>query len=905
MKSGFHCGRFLVVLGCVLTSSIAWGGTTWYVGSPYGSNFKTIQAAVDAAAGGDTIILRPGTHTGPGNRDIDLRGKALAIQSLDPLDPNVTARTIIDCAGAPKEPHRAFYVTDCDGVTLSGLTITNGLALAGGGIFCTRSTLDLRYCRILDNATLPGDAAGDPGGGPGGGLYCENSTVRVVGCLVQGNGTGGGVLSRERGAGAGGNGGGICSVDSNLSVVSCTLSDNAAGVGGDDSQGPAGNGGDGGGLCANAVKIVDSTFCRNTAGAGGQGTRSGRGGRGGGVFADTAVLDRCTIEADRAGDGGRVPGGVKSDGGSGGGDGGGVYGDSLEITNSLITGNRAGRGYAADASGSIVHGDGGGIWCAAGAIRHCTVAGNVVCRTQAGASASSGRGAGVFCTPRVTVTSSAVGKNTPDQIAGQDCRKVAYNSLGASVCSTTPGNISGEPAFVRDGRWVNGKDFETAAEPDDPDALWLPGDYHLRATSPLLDAGAPDYVPAADETDLGGGPRLADAAVDVGAYESRSLVPVYRFWSGKNRKHFYTLRESERDKLIHQQADVWAFEGIAFYAFVRPSERDLLPVYRFWSPKLSSHFYTIKESERAKLANQPGTWTPEGVAFYAYPEGPQPAGAKAVYRFWSDRNQRHFYTISEAERDKLIRESASGWTVEGVAWYTYAQPPVPEGLSVPGATVYLFSGGPEDALCMVSLKAFLDGKEARIDKPDLLFNMAAGTMRMAVNLDAGQATLADLMVETKPVRHAVTIGSAESDGIEVPIVLSSSARFLAPALRGPYGIDSRSLTFPTTGSGRQTGGVESFTVGGVVTVDGRKLDIGYTGKATQFTAAGLGTFKTSALPDRLNVVLPETFQWSRQKQQDLLLETTVKGSTLKLYITGFEVRTMGVWEGAPLTKAGR
>jgi len=95
-------------------------------------------------------------------------------------------------------------------------------------------------------------------------------------------------------------------------------------------------------------------------------------------------------------------------------------------------------------------------------------------------------------------------------------------------------------------------------------------------------------------------------------------------------------------------------------------------VYRFWSPSLSSHFYTISEQERDGLVRDFGyVWTYEGVAFYAYPEGQQPAGALPVYRFWSGSGNRHFYTISEQERQTLVDQFSYYWTLEGVAWYAY------------------------------------------------------------------------------------------------------------------------------------------------------------------------------------------------------------------------------------------
>jgi lysyl endopeptidase len=115
----------------------------------------------------------------------------------------------------------------------------------------------------------------------------------------------------------------------------------------------------------------------------------------------------------------------------------------------------------------------------------------------------------------------------------------------------------------------------------------------------------------------------------------------------------------------------WTFEGTAYYAALDNSPGSQ-PVYRFWSPALSSHFYTISTAERDKLmAKSADVWNYEGPAFYAYPAGAQPQNARAVYRFWSNILNYHFYTIDATERDKLIRGYGGAWTYEGVAWYAY------------------------------------------------------------------------------------------------------------------------------------------------------------------------------------------------------------------------------------------
>ncbi len=55
------------------------------------AEYATIQAAIDAAAAGDEIIIAPGTYTGDGNRDIDFHGKAITVRSTTPEEPAVVA----------------------------------------------------------------------------------------------------------------------------------------------------------------------------------------------------------------------------------------------------------------------------------------------------------------------------------------------------------------------------------------------------------------------------------------------------------------------------------------------------------------------------------------------------------------------------------------------------------------------------------------------------------------------------------------------------------------------------------------------------------------------------------------------------------------------------------------------
>ncbi|MCL5281948.1 MAG: metallophosphoesterase [Planctomycetes bacterium] len=149
-------------------------------------------------------------------------------------------------------------------------------------------------------------------------------------------------------------------------------------------------------------------------------------------------------------------------------------------------------------------------------------------------------------------------------------------------------------------------------------------------------------------------------------------LPVYRFWSPIAGKHFYTLDEVEKAKLLSQYTRVWTYEGVAFRAFASPAGDGLAPVYRFWSPSSGAHFYTLEEAEKDKLLRSyAGIWTYEGIAFYAYAPGTQPAGTMPVHRFWSGALGTHFYTTSDTERFKLVSSYTGTWDYEGAAWDAY------------------------------------------------------------------------------------------------------------------------------------------------------------------------------------------------------------------------------------------
>jgi hypothetical protein len=201
------------VAACVL--SLALSATsparTLYVDDHAPADFRTIQAAIDDANNGDTIVVAPGRYTGPGNRDVDFKGKAVTVRS------DGGARTcIVDCGGTKDDPHRGFILRRPGKGTavLDGFTVTNGYAEYGGGGLQMERGCVVRNCVVTGNYVERG---------VGGGISLSGGTV--VNCVITNN-----LAGREgvRASGGGiGAGSGRWNVVDPL-IINCTIVGNKA-----------------------------------------------------------------------------------------------------------------------------------------------------------------------------------------------------------------------------------------------------------------------------------------------------------------------------------------------------------------------------------------------------------------------------------------------------------------------------------------------------------------------------------------------------------------------------------------------------------------------------------------------------------------------------------------------------
>ncbi len=196
-----------LVLGDLMIRAVVASDPTWTtVRVP--SEQPTIQAGIDATSrSGDTVLVAPGTYTGPGNRGLDFHGRDIIVRSeTGPL------QTVIDCEHAD----RAFrlHSGETSASAVQGLTIRNGAENGGAGAWCMGASTTFADCIFEGNeaasfggavycnsygtpsptfthCTFAGNSAGDWGGA----VFCDLSEPLFESCTFVGNaaGVGGGV----------------------------------------------------------------------------------------------------------------------------------------------------------------------------------------------------------------------------------------------------------------------------------------------------------------------------------------------------------------------------------------------------------------------------------------------------------------------------------------------------------------------------------------------------------------------------------------------------------------------------------------------------------------------------------------------------------------------------------------
>ncbi|MCF7911315.1 MAG: DUF1565 domain-containing protein [Candidatus Cloacimonetes bacterium] len=219
----------IIILTLLMITGLA--AETYYVPSDY----LEIQSGIDNIENGDTLLVSPGVY----HENIDYLGKNITVASLyyTTQDTCYISQTIIDGSNAGS-------VVTIEGVeqgtaVLSGLTIQNGHAQSGGGIYCPLSDIELSNLVVKNNQV---------GGGfidyYGGGLYLWNSSGSLSYLKVVNN--------------SGESGGGLYSIHSDLEINALECDENQASMSGGGAYINGGN-----------VNLRNSCFTGNSAQLGG------------------------------------------------------------------------------------------------------------------------------------------------------------------------------------------------------------------------------------------------------------------------------------------------------------------------------------------------------------------------------------------------------------------------------------------------------------------------------------------------------------------------------------------------------------------------------------------------------------------------------------------------------------
>ncbi|MFH1502338.1 MAG: right-handed parallel beta-helix repeat-containing protein [Candidatus Eisenbacteria bacterium] len=248
---------FVALAGCSSTSPTSPSGpVTLLVDPAGGGDHTTIQAALNEASGGDTVLVVPGTYTGAQNRDLDFGGQNIVLKAAAARD-----SVVIDCEGQG----RGFYLHGGEGrsAVIDGFVVVNGHANRGGGAFFDGASPTVR------NAVFRGNSAVIEGGG----VHCRGSSPSLADVAFRAN------------SAATGTGGGLFCQSGSPSLADVTFTENEAGSGA-------------GMTCILAdATLHEVVFVRNEAGTAGGGLYCG---------SSSPTIDEVTFVANRAFIGGAI-----------------------------------------------------------------------------------------------------------------------------------------------------------------------------------------------------------------------------------------------------------------------------------------------------------------------------------------------------------------------------------------------------------------------------------------------------------------------------------------------------------------------------------------------------------------------------------------------------------------------
>lgn len=434
-----------------------------------------------------------------------------------------------------------------------------GAGGSGGAVYAFRSGLVVEDSEFVENSAGGGDAGpdnGGPGGGGGALAFEEGEELRIVNSIFSGNRSGDGGDGEGPFGGPAAGGGAVRFNGESLRVENSSFEGNRTGSAGATGGEIGSQGGNGGAIAVlfGPARIEDSTFIDNRTGGGGDGAETGgTGGSGGAVFANgfsELVLARSRFEDNETGAGGagRVESGAS-------GLGGAVF----------VRGSDAGVWIASCVFDENRTGDLGQAGSDGGALAIIAVtrdgpfgATRVVNSTFSNNSAHAG--GAVFVQNRGRGTLELVGNAFGGNSATVSGGALAYEALeptggvpallGNSVlwANTAPvfAELQAGPGGTQSPLQVESTSIRGGCLPDDalecgantntvdPGFTDVAGGDLRPLGSVLIDLGDDELLPPdvldldddgdVDERlpfDLGGGPRVVGASVDLGPYEGR------------------------------------------------------------------------------------------------------------------------------------------------------------------------------------------------------------------------------------------------------------------------------------------------------------------------------------------------------------------------------------------------
>lgn len=431
---------------------------------------RTLQAAHDAAAALDTILVSNGVYSTAyvGTNVVTVITASLTFESMNGRD-----HTFID-GGGETGSNRCIRINSHN-VVFRGFTIRNGFIVnigEGGAALLLRSGTNVLFesCSIISNTAKVNTATGVYGGAVRdwndalertGRLTFRDCLVKDNGYIRDGAGMVYGVLNRVRLE--------RCTVSGNRShryavchqctafdstIVSNIVDDSTGTGGGVNMEAPAT------GIWTNEIFncTIAHNACNNTSGGGVH------------IYGGRGIIRNCLIVGNQASSGGGISAANTAS-------------VDLRVENCTIVANQS-------------LGDYNGIATAGGGIIKGTTLGNV----------------------RIFNTILYYNKCNHANNAPRANLHTLYVTNLFNICATTNeavgGTLPGENNVTADPRFVNWG-FGSGTN-------WSGGDLKLLKTSPCLDAGANiEWTLAPDAVDLDGNPRIKHNLVDMGAYELR------------------------------------------------------------------------------------------------------------------------------------------------------------------------------------------------------------------------------------------------------------------------------------------------------------------------------------------------------------------------------------------------